>query len=97
METVFDGDDNAYQAWLAANPNGYVLNTRREVDPLYMVLHRASCPTIREYTDMAQEGGFTERAYIKVCADSVSALRNWVRTHGRPDGTFSNECGRCVP
>jgi hypothetical protein len=93
---VFDSDDNAYQAWLAANPNGYVINTRRDFEPSYMVLHRASCRTIREYTDMAGEGGFTERDYVKVCAESVSALREWVRQHGRPEGTFSNECGFCT-
>ena len=36
---LFDGDDEAYRAWLVAHPGGYVLNTRRGIDPGYMVLH----------------------------------------------------------
>jgi hypothetical protein len=97
MATVFDSGDGPYQDWLAANPDGYVINTVRSKSASYMVLHRARCSTIRNYTKMAGEGGFTERAYIKVCSTSVDDLRNWVRQHDRPDGSFSKECGHCKP
>jgi hypothetical protein len=97
MVTVFDGDDGGYHAWLAANPHGYVVNTGRGMSSSYMVLHRASCLTIGEYNETAREGGFTERAYIKVCSESIPDLRDWVRQHGRADGSFSSECGRCNP
>lgn len=93
--TVFDGNDAAYQAWLAANPRGYVVNTRRNKPPAYMVLHRADCATIRSLRGNAQEGGFTERGYIKICAAELAALRDWVRRHDREDGSFSTECGSC--
>jgi hypothetical protein len=100
MECIlFDGDDDAYQAWLEDHPGGYVINTRRRpgFDPSLMVLHRASCRLIRDYNEMAQEGGFTERKYVKICSVSISALREWVRQHGRPDGSFSKECSHCNP
>lgn len=96
MVTVFDSGDQAYQAWLAANPNGYVVNTLRSMSPALMVLHRASCKSISSYNAMAQEGGFTERDYIKICAQSMNDLRDWVSEHGRMDRSFSNECSRCL-
>lgn len=91
----FDGNDAAYHAWLAANPRGYVINTRRTQPPSYMVLHRANCPRIRRDSDVARKGGFTERSYIKICATEIAILREWVRRHGRTDGSFSNECSSC--
>jgi hypothetical protein len=95
MATVFDNDDQAYQHWLAANPDGYVINTPRGMPASYMVLHHARCSTIRDYNQMAQQGGFTERQYVKICSPTVDDLREWVRQNGRPDGTFSSECSLC--
>lgn len=94
---VFDGNDADYMAWLARHPYGFVVNTRRQPVPDYMVLHRASCHRISRYTSVSSPGGFTERAYIKVCAGTIEALQEWVRHNGRSDGTFSNECGSCKP
>jgi hypothetical protein len=42
----FNDDDQSYLAWIAAHPRGYVLNIRHEPDPKYVVLHRATCPSI---------------------------------------------------
>ena len=95
---LFTGDDEAYQYWLSTHPEGFVLNVRRSMDPVaFSALHRASCSSIREYTSVAQEGGFTERQYVKVCADSVRALREWVRERGAPAGRFTLECAQCEP
>lgn len=93
--TVFDGNDNAYQRWLADNPSGYVCNTSRLMKPKYMVLHRSHCRTIRFYHDMAKPGAYTERDYIKICSIELNELRKWVKAHGRHDGSFSKECSFC--
>ena len=95
MPTIFDDNDTAYQEWLRANPDGYVVNTTRSRTPSYMVLHRATCKSIGEYTAMAERGGFTERDYIKVCSLDSDDLRNWVSEHGRPNRSFSRECTHC--
>lgn len=95
--TNFDGSDAEYLAWLARNPTGFVVNTRRQLDPDYMVLHRANCHSISGYTATSSSGAFTERSYIKICANSVGELRDWVRRNGRSDGSFSTECQLCKP
>jgi hypothetical protein len=92
---IFDGNDEAYQTWLR-NPDGWVLNTRRHLNPSYMVLHAAMCSSVTNYNDMARPGGFTERSYIKVCSTQIEDLNDWVHSHGRRDGSFRKECGRCA-
>ena len=95
MPLVFDRDAE-YLAWVTKHPAGFVLNVRAERDdPDYFVLHRASCGTIS--SSSRDQGAYTERAYKKVCSTDLDELRHWVRVHGRPDGSFSNRCGKCKP
>ncbi len=94
---VFDKDDKPYKDWVKRHPDGYVLNMRREMNPKYRVLHTASCPTITEYNENAKEGGFTERIYIKVCAEDLESLKDWSQANGRPDGSFSGKHSQCKP
>jgi hypothetical protein len=96
------GGDTKYLEWLADHPDGYVLNRRKGKSDGYFVLHRADCPLIGTYTLKARpRGGFTERGYIKICADSEAALQAYIREDyvrdedGRPNGTFSGKCRRC--
>jgi 5-methylcytosine-specific restriction enzyme A len=97
--TIFDGSDGAgeelYQSWLQAHPTGLVLNSRREIDPSYMVLHRATCHSIRHPTRSQASDPFTGRGYIKVCADSREHLIAWIAGHG--SSGFSKVCGLCGP
>lgn len=94
----FNDDDDGYQRWLADHPNGYVVNTSRTISPTYMVLHRATCRSISEYKPQHAPGAFTERDFVKACADTVVDLRRWVRGHGRPDGSFTSDtCPQCKP
>ena len=86
--------DAAYHSWRAAHPDAFVLNVERTRRPAYMVLHRAGCLHIRKHTN---PGAFTERQYVKVCADDVATLRAWTRANGRPDGSFSKRCRTCSP
>lgn len=97
MVIVFQDDDSNYLEWINNYVHGYVINTRRKIDEEYMVLHRASCSSIKNYNLMAKSGGFTERNYIKICSTNIDDLREWVKVHGREDGKFSSECSRCYP
>jgi len=93
----FSTGDESYLRWLAQHQDGFVVNRPRSRSPSYMVLHRATCPTISRYTNMSRPGGFTERDYVKACALDVASLRAWVRRNGRLDGSFTNACPICKP
>ena len=94
---IFDCSDTQYQSWLREHLDGFVLNRRRGKSDSYLVLHRASCSIISTYNKMAKLGGFTERTYIKVCATSIKPLKEYARTIGRSDSSFSGKCSRCNP
>lgn len=94
----FRNDDPGYLTWCEQHPTGYVVNTRREVDPNYTVLHRATCTAIRKYAEMdVRPGGFTERQYSKCCADSVEELRAVLESCTARRDPFSQVCHRCNP
>ena len=92
----FVGDDKAYQQWLTAHPNGYVVNTNKGVNQNYMVLHKATCSHVSNF-DSRKDGAFTQRDFMKACASDIEHLRNWAKAHGRADGSFSGTCGVCRP
>lgn len=95
--TEFVKDDPGYLRWLDTHPRGYVVNTERTRNRNYMVLHRSTCWTIGRDNPNVGADAFTGGQYIKICAPDVVSLRAWVRKHGRPDGSFSKECGLCHP
>ena len=89
----FSDDDASYLAWIAAHPNGFVLNVHRPPDPRYVILHRADCTSIANGTHAP--GAYTGRGYRKICATSETELKLAAKSEGRSDGTFSKRCGLC--
>jgi hypothetical protein len=88
---VFEADDEAYLAWLASHPKGFVLNSYRPPSPDYLVIHRASCSWMRELASTAQ---YHTVGYIKVCADKAKDI------HGYALASFQNlptPCSQCHP
>ncbi len=97
MAALFDYSDTDYWKWLAAHPDGFVLNTGRGITPKYRVIHKASCRAIQTYTGLARSGGFTERQYVKLCGDSIEDLHIWLRHSGHADEPPPRLCHRCNP
>ncbi len=93
---VFDGNDEAFRHWLSENPDGFVVNTYRpNGSPNYLVLHRATCGTI--WRAEGNDGQWSERDYMKICAATVEDLQRMARRFGRDAGDFSKVCGICNP
>ena len=90
----FDGDDGAYFAWLARNPEGYVVNVRRRCSPDYVVLHRASCGHV---ANPREAGAYTERDYGKLCAPTREGILDAPTFCGRAKGSFTKQCAHCWP
>jgi hypothetical protein len=97
MPAIEPKSDAEFANWIGAHPRGFVLHTRVTPDPRYIVLHRASCYLIAPTKRGVPPGASTERYHRKICADDLSALRAWLRKHGREDGSFPKVCGRCKP
>ena len=92
---VFENNENGYLQWIAANPEGYVLNSYRRISPKYMVLHRATCRTINEYLKNMAENAFTGGQYMKICSSNHADLSAWVNASG--GNGFTKLCAKCYP
>jgi hypothetical protein len=91
----FSDDDLGYLAWIAAYPDGFVLNVRCSPDPHCVVLHRANCTSISN--DTHEPRAYTGRNHRKICATNEAELKLAAKDQGRSDGTFSKCCGLCRP
>ena len=95
----FVNNEQEYQNWLKQHPQGFVVNTPAKPDKRkeYTALHKASCSAISRYSDKITAGAYTERDFIKVCANDVSSLVRWTARIGRIGEPFSSICGLCKP
>ncbi|MGB7359505.1 MAG: SIMPL domain-containing protein [Mycobacterium sp.] len=85
----FRDDDAGYLEWLAAHPDGYVINLLRSYSTTQARLHRADCRTI---SGEHSNGSALTKKYVKVCADQLADLDQWaVNQVGEP----IVRCGIC--
>ncbi len=93
---LFENDESAYLQWLAENPDGYVVNMRKERDDDYLVLHHARCHSITRHHGMDENpGGFTERSYRKLCGASIASLQGYLSEITKQRHPFSKRCSLC--
>lgn len=93
-ERLFESDGE-FIRWTEEHPEAFVVNLRHNLDPGYIVLHRANCGTIA--TDRFAPDALTTRSYRKVGADSPQALAGWVACHISDSDGFTKRCGLCKP
>jgi uncharacterized protein YggE len=87
----FRDDDAGYLAWLAAHPDGYVINILRGYSATTARVHRAGCRTINGQNP---HGGAWTGPYVKVCANHLADLDRWaIDQVGEP----ISPCGTCYP
>ncbi|MDV3135962.1 hypothetical protein [Mycobacterium sp. 29Ha] len=84
----FRDDDAGYLAWLAANPEGYVLNIPRSHSATQARVHLSGCWTISGQN----RGSSLTGSYVKVCARRVDELELWATNHV---GVPIPSCGAC--
>ena len=87
----FRNNDEGYLAWIAAHPDGYVINILRGLNARTARMHRARCRTI---SDRPPRGGPWTGPYIKVCADELTQLDRWSDEYV---GHAIARCGICQP
>jgi hypothetical protein len=85
---TFD-NDQAYLDWVAAHPNGFVVNSYNPPRASYLKLHHTTCKSITTNT----RGNWT-KDYSKICASHRHELEQWAQD--RFDTRLSR-CGICMP
>jgi len=86
----FRDDDAGYLAWLATNPDGFVLNIARSYSATEARVHLSGCWTISGQS----RGSSLTGSYVKVCALQLAELERWATDHV---GTPISPCGACRP
>jgi hypothetical protein len=87
----FRDEDRGYLDWIAANPDGFVINVLRNLNPSTARLHHAHCHTVSGYNPA---GGAWIGTYSKVCSLDLVELDAWASAHvGGP----ITRCGICQP
>lgn len=87
----FRDDDAGYRAWLAAHPDGFVINVARSYSATTARVHHAHCRTINGQNP--HRGAWTG-PYVKVCAQYLAELEAWAGDHV---GIAIPTCGTCHP
>jgi hypothetical protein len=71
---IFHNDDAGYRAWLAAHPDGFVLNVPLRYRTGNEVwLHRGSCRVIARPSPYLHH----TRDALKVCSPDAGAITHW--------------------
>ena len=91
---TFEKNDTGFLKWVAEHKDGWVVNSRKQFDPSYLVLHRSFC---RSISNTHNPGGFTERAYVKICANTLREIVSYLSIRTRKKAPFSKVCSRCMP
>lgn len=102
---LFRDDDRGYADWVAANPDGYVLNIQRSLTSREARMHAASCKSLERSIQGWESGrGRLAAQWVKVCGDSLDELNTWLTERGRDVGSpaaFSSGpvalCQVCLP
>lgn len=81
----FENDDIGYLQWLNKNPNGFVVNSYKKPSASYLMLHRATCPSI---TGKPANGKWWTKNYSKICSNNIKELENWAREKFKSKGNF---------
>ena len=89
---IFEDDDSGYLAWVESHQGGVVVNTYRKPHPGYLMLHQASCGTIRGKP--ARGDRWTTGDFIKACSETRAALDQWARQNV---GGELTPCKICPP
>jgi len=97
----FVKDESGYTKWIKEHPAdkmGYVVNSPRSLNQKNTYLHRSTCMTISPDKKGYKNGGYTERQYIKFCAETVEeVVREIQRATASKDETFPPKCRICAP
>lgn len=87
--------DKDYFSWLNLNPNGFVMNSMAKPSVFYINIHRATCPSIRQWEHSTSGYTHTTKTFGKVCALSEEELREWAKENLGSEAKPTRNCQQC--
>ena len=87
----FFDDDSGYVIWRSTHEEGLVLNCAPVPQHNYLMLHKASCRTLRALR--ADYSSWTHH-YVKVCANSREEIDRWIADN--VPGGVARRCQACI-
>lgn len=91
--TIFKDNDEGYLEWIENNKNGFVINAFRKTSDLPVMIHKATCRTIRVPSAISKPH-WTTGDSIKICSLDKTNLETW------GNNNFSGKvqiCTKCNP
>jgi hypothetical protein len=86
---TFVDDETGYLQWMAANPNGFVINAPKRSGDFPDMLHRASCVHISS----PKRTNYTTTDFKKICSLDRGELLDW----GAKYSDDFRKCKHCKP
>jgi hypothetical protein len=83
---LFMHEDRAYRSWVTHHRNGFVLECSRKPSKHHLMLHRATCPSIKH--SATKKTHWTTGQHMKACSLDAEELNVWAReqTEAEPSG-----------
>ena len=88
-----EASDDQYWEWMQLNPNGYILNPKRNSKTDDFKYHRPMCMHI---ADPSPKFSFTTNGKRKLCSNNLSELLTALQKFKSYNGVFS-PCASCKP
>jgi hypothetical protein len=73
--------------WLEGHPDGYFVNTERNLKPNYLVLHRPDFPHFK-----GSESLHWTKDYVKICSTDRAELEEWAANTVGGEVTLCRSC-----
>lgn len=89
---LFLDEDRAYQSWVAHHRTGFVLDSLRHPSKRHLVLHRATCPEIKQAA--SKRTHWTTGKHMKGCSLDIEQLKAWALDLA---GHEPADCPHCKP
>jgi hypothetical protein len=84
---IFRDDDDGFFSWQDEHPDGYFVNTQRNPNPNYLVLHVPGCGHFKGAPSV-----HWTKDYIKVCSESRAELERWADESVGGEVTLCRSC-----
>jgi hypothetical protein len=83
---LFIDEDRAYLSWVTHHRNGFVLECARKPSNRHLMLHRATCPSVKH--SATKKTHWTTGQHMKACSLDSEELKAWAReqTEAEPSG-----------